>query len=108
MDRLTLEWNSHYIRGQTRNDTVPGIPDILFHAPTISGYENQGNELINERVENLLAQRDIISEGREIMNTMDVELEDYFNYVIETENLPYPPANWQDAKQMYLTIINAF
>ena len=38
LDEVVHEWNTHYIRS-SRHDTVTGIPDVLFHVPSLGDYE---------------------------------------------------------------------
>lgn len=104
LDEVSYEWNTHYIR-RSRHDTVPGIPDELFHLPTLSNHENCKILISDEEVQNLLNERDIISEGERAINEQDDDLVEFFNYTIETENILYPPRNWREGRIMFETII---
>ena len=46
LDEAVHEWNTHYIR-RSRHDTVTGIPDVLFHVPSLGDYEDK-KVLVNE------------------------------------------------------------
>ena len=105
LDEVCYEWNTHFIR-QSRHDTIPGVPDVLFHVPMLSGHENKKVLTTQEQLQNILNERDIFSEATEIMNNIDKDLEEFFQHVIQTEELPYPPKNWQDARNIYETIIH--
>ena len=47
------QWNTHYIR-RSGPDTIPGIPDVLFFVPELSGCENKKIEITDDDMENLL------------------------------------------------------
>ena len=36
---------------------------------------------------------------------VDSELQRYFDYLIQNENMAYPPDNWIEGKNIFLTII---
>ena len=38
---------------------------------------------------------------------VDSELQSYFDYVVQNENMAYPPYNWIEGKNTFLTIIRA-
>ena len=105
LDEVQYEWNTHYIR-KSRNDTIPGIPDVNFHSPP-DGYKNELIEIDNDNIEQLLNERNILDEARALENEQgDENLSDYFRYVVDSEDLPsYPPKDWQQAKYVFRTII---
>ena len=40
-----------------------------------------------------------------IMNDVDEELVEYFQYVVREENLLYPPSNWKEGWKLFLHIL---
>ena len=98
------QWNTHYIR-RSGPDTIPGIPDVLFFVPELSGCENKKIEIAEDDMENLLQERNIVLEAEPLLKERDEELTEYFNYVMIRRGLSYPPRNWQDARAMYEAII---
>ena len=38
---------------------------------------------------------------------MDSELQSYFDYVVQNENMAYPQDNWVEGKNTFLTIVRA-
>ena len=101
---LTAIWNSHYIR-QSRHDSVAGIPDVLFYLPEESGYVNQKHDVTNTEIENILRERDAVAEGKLEANRCDVELEEFFSYVVQNEGLSHPPRSWREAKRNFEKIV---
>ena len=87
LDEVQYEWNTHYIR-KSRNDTIPGIPDVNFHSPP-DGYKNEQIEIDNDNIEQLLNERNILDEARALESEQgDENLSDYFRYVVDSEDLP--------------------
>ena len=105
LNEVKYEWNTHYIR-RSRHDTIPGIPDVLYHLPALLGHENEKVIITPEQLHNLLNERNIILEATEVMSNNDEDLEQFFNYITQTEDFTYPPKNWQEARVIYETIIN--
>ena len=104
LDQVRYQWNIHYIR-KSRHGTIGGIPDVLFYTPDVLNYVDQKNEVSEEMIYNVLLQRDIISEGLEVINDEDTELFEYFRYVVRHENIEHPPKNWQAARIMFGRIV---
>ena len=73
---VRYEWNTHYIR-RSRHDTVPGLPDVLFFLPDISGHINKKIDVSESVLDELSRERDIAQEAREIQEGKDAELEEY-------------------------------
>lgn len=36
LNEIVEHWNTHYIR-RSRHDTIPGVPNVLYHLPELSG-----------------------------------------------------------------------
>ena len=90
LDEFSCYWNSHYIH-RSRHDSVAGIPDVLFYLPEESGYANQKHDVTNTEIENILRERNVAVEGELETNRCDVDLEEFFNYVVQNEGLSHPP-----------------
>ena len=104
LDEFRCYWNSHYTR-QSRHDSVAGIPDVLFYLPEESGYFNQKHDITNTEIENILRERDVVAEGKLEANRCDVELEEFFSYVVQNEGLSHPPRSWREAKRNFEKIV---
>ena len=105
LDEVRYSWNTHYIR-RSRNDTIPGIPDINFYAPIISGFENKKVLISEDTIQNVLRERNVINEAAELERGDNADLTEFFQYVVHMEALSYPPKNWNEARFMYQTIIS--
>ena len=106
LDEVKHEWNSHYIR-KSRHDTVSGIPNVLFHVPESVGFEDRKKIITNDMLTNLLDERDILHEAAiAVDENHDVELDEYFRYVVEAEHISFPPKNWTEARATFLQIVN--
>ena len=104
LDVFSCYWNSHYIL-QSRHDSVAGIPDVLFYLPEDSGYVNQKHDVTNTEIENILRERDVVAEEELETNRCDVELEEFFSYVVQNEGLSHPPRSWREAKRNFEKIV---
>lgn len=104
LDEVVYEWNTHYIR-QTNHETIPGVPDILYHAPILSGHEDKKVAITQGQVQRILQEKNVFSEATEIFEDHDQLLKEYFEYVIQTKQLRYPPKNWEEARSVYKIII---
>ena len=40
-----------------------------------------------------------------VMNDVDEELVEYFEYVVHEENLFYPPTNWKKGQELFIQIL---
>jgi len=105
LDEVRYERNTHYIR-KSKNNTVRGIPDVNFFSPS-DGFQDQQIEIQDDDMAQLLNQRNILEEARtlEIQN-MEEDLNEYFEYVVASEGLPFPPSDWAQAKNVFRTIID--
>ena len=50
--------------------------------------------------------KNILYDAKEISNDHDPTLVEYFDYVIQKNQLNYPPRDWKEAKIMFETIID--
>ena len=104
LDRIKNEWNSHFIR-KSRCTVASGIPDELFFLPEIWGMLDCKVPVSRQAINGILNQRDVHYEALRDIDVDDEELIEYFHYVISTERLNYPPADWNEAKETYLKIV---
>ena len=82
LDEFSYYWNSHYIR-QSRHYPVAGIPDVLSYLPEDSGYVNRKHGVTNTGIENILQEQDVVAERELETNRCDVDLEEFFSYVVQ-------------------------
>eukprot|EP00794_Sanderia_malayensis_P013642 gene13642-15069_t len=104
LDNVKFHWNTHHIR-KSRHDTVGGIPDVLFFMPNATGHTDSKKELSEPEINNVTTQRNIEAEALPILNEHDEELFQFFQYVVNEEQLCFPPKTWDEAKQVFSRII---
>ena len=104
LDEVKQEWNYHKIR-YSKGCQVSGIPNQLYHLPESKGYISQGFRITESDVTNALAQRNYEDELSEVMSRISKELQEYFHYIISSQQLNYPPSSWDNAKLLSETII---
>ena len=79
----------------------------MFILPELSGCQNQGTHISSDseidfaysEVENIMEDATIV------MNDVDEELVEYFEYVVHEENLFYPPTNWKEGQELFIQIL---
>ena len=81
-------WNTHYIR-PSRHDTVPGVPDILFYLPERSNGSNCLVPVSNDRIAEMRTPH-MITENTEEDTYEENLFQEYFQYVVDHEELEYP------------------
>ena len=106
LDKTRHEWNTHFIR-KSRHDTISGIPDELYFLPERKQYRDEGFAVSYAEINNILLHRDVVSESIAIQNVADNDLEQYFYYVVQVEQLKFPPTDWEKAKTVFLKIIES-
>ena len=96
----------HYIR-QQRHDSVAGIRYVLFYLPEDSGYVNPKHDVTKTEIESILRERDVVVEREIKTNRCDVELGEFFSYVVQNENegLSLPPRSWREEKRNFEKIM---
>ena len=97
LDYIKEQWNTHRIR-DSKHDTIPGIPDELYHFPEKNGgIENLGITISAQQItfvqENLLQ----FDEDENIMH-------EYFKHIFDTINLQQP-SNWEEAEELYFYLM---
>ena len=104
LDQVKLQWNTHYIR-RTRH-TIPGRPDKLYFLPNLSGGQNQGKEVSEEMIETAFEEEEhLLEDASTIINEADEELVEYFTYVLNEEQLPYPPRDWKEGRELFIRLL---
>ena len=85
--------------------SVPGILDVSFYLPEESGYANQKYDVTNTEIEDILPEWDVAVEGELETTRCDVDLEEFFNYIVQNEGLSHPPWSWRKAKRNFEKIM---
>ena len=106
LDKLKEEWNTHLIR-KSRHCQVSGVPDELYLLPETRGYSDCGKPVSTNEVRWILDQRDVHREANSVLSNNNKKLFSYFTYVVTSLNLNMPPRDWQEARFIFQTIINA-
>ena len=86
LDKVKQEWNYHKIRS-SKSCQVSEIPNQLYHLPESKGCISQGYSVTESGVTNDLAQRNYEDELGEVMSRKNKELEEYFHYIISSQQL---------------------
>ena len=82
-----------------------GFP--IYFLPERKQYRDEGFAVSYAEINNILLHRDVVSESRAIQNVADNDLEKYFYYVVQVEQLKFPPTDWEKAKNVFLKIIES-
>lgn len=100
LDNVRLHWNTHRIR-PSRHGTVPGIPEVLYHLPERSGGVDCKVNVSCEKIQDLQLhiQDDDDLEGERII------YQDYFHYVMESENFRKYPDTYVEAYDLFSDLI---
>eukprot|EP00794_Sanderia_malayensis_P004354 gene4354-4934_t len=104
LDNVKFLWNTHHIR-KSRHDTVGGIPDVLFFMPNATGHTDSKRELSEPEINNVTTQRKIEAEALPFLNEHDEELFQFFQYVVNEEQLCFLSKTSDEAKQVFSRII---
>ena len=78
---------------------------MLFYLPGDSGYVNQKHDVTNTEIESILQKRDAVADGELETNRCDVELEEFFSYVVQNEGLSHLPRSWGEEKRNFEKIM---
>jgi len=104
LDRVRKEWNNHSIR-KSRRSAVSGIPCELYSFPQQHGFNECATPVTAAQIDNIVEESDVYNAASNALDVGDVELKEYLMYVINAENLVYPPHNWNDAASIFQKII---
>jgi len=104
LDQKKNWWNMHYIR-KSKPGVVSGVPDTLYFLPESKGYYECGIDVSNSDIDQAVGNSNIVSTAPGIMNNINSELKEYFDCVINVKSLRYPPANWTEAKETFIAIV---
>ena len=103
-DRLTAEQSTHYI-GRTKHDTIPGKPDEFFFVPELSGGQNQGTNISDSEIHSTYSQEEnLMKDATIVINDVDEEFVEYFEYVVHEENFLYLSTNWKGVWELFIHI----
>ena len=92
-DALKDHWNSHQIR-KFRFETIPGIPNVLYYLPDISGGATDLKLHVSDQQINAVL--GYVSLDNNVLN----EYQEYFEYVIRRLQIENP-FNYQHALQLF-------
>ena len=71
------------------------------------GYQDQRINVIDTEISNMIQEADLNTDQEFSAYAVDSELQSYFDFVVQNENMAYPPDNWIEGKNTFLTIIPA-
>ena len=104
LTNVVNDWNSHYIR-KSRCYTVPGTPDELYHVPEESGFHDYAKILENHTVLVIAQELNLYRRAENILNGNEEDIQQYFLYVVQSEDLRFPPSNIGEARALFTKII---
>ena len=104
---LASSWNSHYIR-KSYETCIPGRPDVLYLLPESAGFQECGIIVTGEDLDQSLSEidEDILQQARLAIDEKDDELTEYFQHLVQNDNLNYPPNTWTEAEYIFRYIIS--
>ena len=79
--------------------------DEWFFLPELSGGQNQRTDISDSKIDYAYSEeKNLMEDATFIMNGVDEELLEYFEYVVHEENLLYPPTNEKDRQELFIHI----
>ncbi|XP_028408713.1 uncharacterized protein LOC114531276 [Dendronephthya gigantea] len=97
LDYVKEQWNTHRIRN-SRHDTIAGIPDELYYFPEKSGgEENLAMPVADDHIR-------FVEENLVHFDEEENITKQYFEHIFENSGL-HQPTNWQEAEQLYITLM---
>ena len=80
----------------------------MFFLPKLSGGQNQGTSISNSEIDSTYSeQENFLEDATIIMDDVDEELVEYFEYVAREVNLLYPPTNWKEGRELFIHILES-
>ena len=58
-------------------------------------------------VKPILQQRNFEEEFKQIMQGSNSQLQEYFRYIASSQQMSHPPSDWENAKKLFIEIIDA-
>ena len=89
---------------KSRHDTMSGIPDELYFLPQGVGCQDQGINITDTEISGMIQEADLNNNQEFSASAVASELQSYFYYVVQNENMAYLPDNWIEGKNTLLTI----
>ena len=79
----------------------------MFFLPELSGGQNQEiNIRSDSEIDSAYSEEENLMENAKIvMNDVNEELAEYFEYALHEENLLYPPTNWKAGRELFIQIL---
>ena len=103
LDKMVEEWNTHTIR-KSRHTEVWGVPDELFDITEMRGFQKCGRLVEKDLTDWLDVQGNVRNEADAVLNSSDLDLAEYFKYVVNERGISMPPRDWDEAKKIYMDI----
>lgn len=99
LDNVRDHWNTHRIR-PSRHGTVPGVPDVLYYLPQLSGGFDCKVSVSTDKIQRMELQLD---DDHSVESEPNV-YQEYFHYVMENENYHYPN-NAEEALELFQKLL---
>ena len=75
--------------------------------PGSKGYASQGHQLGETDIANVLQERSFEEEFEQITEGSNSQLQEYFRYIALSQQMSHPPSDWDNAKKLFIEIIDA-
>ena len=72
---------------------MSGLPDELYFLPQEAGYQDQRINITNTEISDKIQEADLNTNQEFSACAVETELQGYFNYAVQNENMEYPPDN---------------
>eukprot|EP00794_Sanderia_malayensis_P016404 gene16404-18041_t len=95
LNRVKSHWNSHYIR-KSRHETIAGRPNELYFLPELHDAQSFIQEVADQDIQTVFENFHVPPK--------ESDYQDYFRYAVEEAGLTLPK-NWQDAFDLYHTLL---
>ena len=73
----------------------------LYYFPQRVGYQDQRITVTNPEISEMIREADLNTDQEYSSCVVDSELQSYFDYVVQNENIAYPPDHWIEKKNMH-------
>lgn len=97
----------HLHHQKSHNTDVCGTPDEMFYLPELFGFQKCGKKIESNVLSWITTRRDIHHAAIQLLNKIDEDLNVYFEHVVRVKGYAMPPRDWNEAKEIYDTIISA-
>lgn len=104
-ESVKQEWKFHKT-SYSKSYHVSRILSKLYHLSEPKVYITQSYHVTESDVTNALAQWNYVDKLGEVMNRMNKKLQEYFHFIISSQQLTYPLLSWDNKKLLLRKKLN--